>query len=103
MEKFNWTDRVRNEVLQRVKEERNILQTIKRRKPNWISHSLRRNCILNHVIEGKTEGRIKVTERLRRRRKQLLYGLMEKTGSTRSQCVENLLGKRLWTGIRQTT
>jgi len=34
-EKINWTDRVRNkEVLQRVKEERDILETRKRRKFN---------------------------------------------------------------------
>jgi hypothetical protein len=33
MEKISWTDRVRNEeVLRRVKEERNIEQTIKRGK-----------------------------------------------------------------------
>jgi len=32
MEKINWTDRVRNEVLQRVKEERNNLHTIKRER-----------------------------------------------------------------------
>jgi hypothetical protein len=35
---------VRNEVLRRVKEERNILQTIKRRKANWIGNILRRNA-----------------------------------------------------------
>jgi hypothetical protein len=36
MEKISWSDCVRNEeVLQRVKEERNILHTMKRRKPNW--------------------------------------------------------------------
>jgi hypothetical protein len=47
MEKISWTDRVRNEeVLHRVKEERNILLTIKRRKANWIGHILRRNCLL---------------------------------------------------------
>jgi hypothetical protein len=35
MEKISWTDRVRNEeVLHRVKEERNIVHTIKRRKAN---------------------------------------------------------------------
>jgi hypothetical protein len=44
MEKISWTDLVRNEeVLHRVKEERNMLQTIKRRKANWIGHILRRN------------------------------------------------------------
>jgi hypothetical protein len=48
MEKICWTDRVRNEeVLHRVKGERNILHTIKRRKDNWIGHILRRNCLLN--------------------------------------------------------
>jgi hypothetical protein len=59
MEKISWTDRVRNEeVLHTVKEERNILPEIKRRKANWIGHILRRNCLLKHVIEGKLEGRI---------------------------------------------
>jgi hypothetical protein len=59
MERISWTDRMRNEeVLHRVKEERNILHTIKRRKANWIGHILRRNCLLKHVIEGKLEGRI---------------------------------------------
>ena len=32
MEEISWTDRVRNEVLHRVKEERNILRTAQRRK-----------------------------------------------------------------------
>jgi Zn-dependent peptidase ImmA (M78 family) len=57
-EKISWTDRVRNEeVLQRVKEERNILQTVTRRKANWIGHILRRNWHLKHVIEAKKEGK----------------------------------------------
>jgi hypothetical protein len=54
MEKISWTDLVRNEeVLHRVKEERNIAHTIKRREANWIGHILRRNCLLKHVTEGK--------------------------------------------------
>jgi hypothetical protein len=57
MEMISWTDRVRNEeVLHTVKEKRNILHTIKRRKANWIGHSLRRNCILKRVTEGKLRG-----------------------------------------------
>jgi hypothetical protein len=66
MEKISWTDRVRNEVLHRVKEERNILSmysTISRRESNWIGHFLRRSCLLIHITEGKIEGRIEVTER----------------------------------------
>jgi hypothetical protein len=78
MEKICWTDRVRNEVLHRVKEERNVLHTIKRRKTNWIGHILRRNCLLKHVIEGKVEGSIEMTGRRGGRRKQLLDDLKEK-------------------------
>jgi hypothetical protein len=81
MEKISWTDRARNEeVLRRVKGERNILHTVKRRKANWIGHVLRRNCLLKHVIEGTIKGRIEVTGRQRRRRKQLLDDLKEKNG-----------------------
>jgi hypothetical protein len=70
---------VRNEeVLHRVKEERNIVHTIKRRKANWIGHILRRNCLLKHGIEGKLEGRIEMTKRRGRRRKQLVDDLKEK-------------------------
>jgi hypothetical protein len=58
------TDRVRKEeVLERVKEERNVLQTIKRRKTKGIGNLLRRKCLIKHVIEGKLEGRIEVTGR----------------------------------------
>jgi hypothetical protein len=42
MEKFSWTDHVRNEdVLLRVKEQRIILHKILKRKANWIDHILR--------------------------------------------------------------
>jgi hypothetical protein len=70
MEKSSWTDHLRNEeVLQRVKDERNILETIKRGKAIWVGHILRRNWLLKSVIEGKTEGRLEVTERRGRRLK----------------------------------
>jgi len=73
MEKISWTDCVENEeVLHRVKEERNILYIIKRRKANWIGHILRKNCFLKHIIEGKIGRRTEVTGRRGRRRKQLL-------------------------------
>ena len=71
MEKISWTDHVRNEeVLLRVKEQRNILQEISKRKANWIGQILRRNCLLQRVIEGKIKGRIEVTERRGRRRRK---------------------------------
>ena len=46
MEKISWTDRVSNDkVLRRVKEERNIIHTIKE-----TGYMLRRNCHLKHII-----------------------------------------------------
>jgi hypothetical protein len=70
-------DLVKNEVLRRVKEEKNILETRKRKKVNWTCHILRRNCLLKEVVEGKLEGRIEVMERQVRRRKQILCDLKE--------------------------
>jgi len=41
MEKISWTEHVRNEeVLLRVKKQRNILHEISKRKTNWIGHIL---------------------------------------------------------------
>jgi len=51
---ISWTDHVDNEeVLQRVKGERNVLHTIKRRKVNWVGHTLRGNCRIKHVIKER--------------------------------------------------
>jgi hypothetical protein len=63
MEKIIWTDHVRNEVLLRVKDQRNILHEISKRKANWMGHILRRNCLLQRVIEGKIKGWLAVTGR----------------------------------------
>jgi hypothetical protein len=91
MEKISWTDRVRNEeVLHRVKEEGNIVHTIKRRKVNWIGHILRRNCLLKHVIEGEIE----VMEMRGRRGKQLLDDLQEKRRYWKLK--EEALDRTLW-------
>jgi len=64
MEKISWIDHVRNdEVLLRVKKQRNILHEIRKRKANWFGQILRRNCLLQRVIEGKIQGGIEVTGR----------------------------------------
>jgi hypothetical protein len=54
--KISSTDHVRNKVLCRVKE-RNILQTMRRTKANWIYHRSCRNCLPKHVTERKKKGR----------------------------------------------
>jgi hypothetical protein len=64
MEKISWIDHVGNEeVLLRVKEQRSILHEISKWKANWIGHILRRNCLLQQVMEGKINGGIEVTGR----------------------------------------
>ena len=86
---------VRNEeVLLRVNEQRNILHEIRKRKANWIGHILRRNCLLQHVIEGKTKGQIEVTRRRGRRRKKLLDDLKGRRGCY--QLKEEALDRTMW-------
>ena len=93
--KINWTDHVRNEeVSLRVKERRNILHEISKRKANWIGHILRRNCLLQWVIEGKIKGGIEVTGRRGRRRKKLLDDLKDRRGYC--QLKEEALDRTMW-------
>jgi hypothetical protein len=79
IEKSCWTDRVRNEVLYRVMEEKNSL-IIKRKKANQIGHIWCRNYFPIQFIERKLEGRIAVTGSRGRRLKQLLSDINEKRG-----------------------
>ena len=82
------------EVLLRVKEQRNILHEIRKRKANWIGHILRRNCLLQRVTEGKIKGGIEVTERRGRRCRKLLDDLKERRGY--SHLKEEALGRTVW-------
>ena len=51
------------EVLHRVKEEKNILHTIKKKEDQLIDHALHRNCLIKHNIEGKMQGGIQTMGR----------------------------------------
>ena len=55
---------------------------------------MRRNCLLKHGIEGLVDGRIKVTARRERRRKQLLDHIKEKSGYWKIKVKE--LDRTLW-------
>jgi len=111
MEKISWTDHVRNEeVLLRVKEQRNILHEISKRKADWIGHILRRNCLPQQVIEGNIKGGIEVTGRRGRRHRKLLDDLKERRGY--SHLKEEALDRTIWRArfgrsfgpvVRQTT
>ena len=98
------------EVLLRVKEQRNILHEIRKRKANWIRHILRRNCLLQRVIEGKIQGGTEVTGRQGRRRRKLLDDLKERGGYFHLK--EDALDRTMWRArfgrgfgpvVRQTT
>jgi hypothetical protein len=97
MEKTSLTDIVRNEeVLLRVKEKRNILHEISKRRADWTGHILRRNCLLHRVIEGEIKGEVEVTETRGRRRRKLLDYLKERSGC--SQLTEEALDRTMWVG-----
>jgi hypothetical protein len=98
------------EVLLRVKEQRNILHEIRKWKANWIGHILRRNCLLQQVIKGKIKGKMEVTVRRGRRHSKLLDDSKERRGY--SHLKEEALDRTMWRArfrrgfgpvVRQTT
>jgi hypothetical protein len=103
---------VRNEeVLLRVKEQRNILHEISKRKAYWIGHILRRNFLLRQVIvEGKRNRGIEVTGRREINRSNYWMTLREGWGY--SYLKEEVLDRATWRAhfgkglgpvVRQTT
>jgi hypothetical protein len=86
---------VRNEeLLLGMKENRNVIHTVKRRKTNWIGHSLLGNCLLKQVIEGKIQGGIEVTGRQGRRLKQIVDDFKETRGYWKLK--EEALDRTVW-------
>jgi len=59
---------VRNEdVLPRVRGQRNILHEICKRKVNWMRHILRRNCLLQRVTIGNIQSRDRSDSKTRKK------------------------------------
>lgn len=94
MEKISWTERITNdEVLRLVGERRQMVDTIVKRKKNWIGHSLRHECLLREVIEGKMVGK-----RPRGRpRIGMLNELIEDSYGNMKRRAENRQEWRRWT------
>jgi hypothetical protein len=76
----------------------------------WIGHILRKNCLLQRVIEGKIQGGIEVTGRQGRRYRRVLDDLKESKGY--SHLKEEALDRTMWRArfgrgfgpvVRQTT
>ena len=65
-----------------------------KRKAGWFGHILRRNCLLQQVIEGKIKRRIEVTRRRGRRRKKLLDDLKDRRGYC--QLKKEALDRTMW-------
>ena len=59
-----------------MKEEKFIQHTLKRKECNWVGQTLRRNSLLQHVIESKIDGK----GRRGKRSKQVLDDLKERRG-----------------------
>jgi hypothetical protein len=79
-------------------------------KANWISHILRRNCILQQIIEEKIKGEIEVKGRRGRRRKKSLDSLKERRGYShlKEESLDRTLcracfGRDFGPVVRQTT
>jgi hypothetical protein len=70
------------------------LHEIRKRKSNWVGHILRRNCLLEQVIEGKIKGEREVTKRPGRRRGKVLDDLKDRRGY--SHLKEEALDRTMW-------
>jgi len=58
IEKISWTAKVSNsEVLNRVKENSCIINTINQRKRRWLGHVLRHDVLLRDILEGRMTGK----------------------------------------------
>jgi hypothetical protein len=67
---------------------------ISEQNAKWIGHILRRNCLLQKIVEGKIKERIEVTGRRGRRRRKLLDNLKERRGY--SHLKEEALDRSMW-------
>jgi hypothetical protein len=77
---------------------------------NWVGHILRRNCLLQRVIEGKIKGGIEVTGRRGRKRRKLLDDLKERREylHLKAEALDRTMwrarfGRGLGPVVRQTT
>ena len=89
---------MRNEIIHRVEEEKNILYTIKR-KVYWIGHVFCRNCFLKRIIEGKI-GKNRSDGNTRKNSKQLLDDLKDERGYWKSDVWLTVHRNSVW--IRKT-
>ena len=94
MEKYSQRRRVKYYPTQNFRRKHFYKHKYNRTIKHWIGHILRRNCLLQQVIEGKIKGQIEVTRRRGRRRKKLLDNLKDRRGYC--QLKEEALDRTMW-------
>jgi len=78
MLKIKWTDGITNEeVFQRVKEERILLNILNNRRHSWIGHIIRHNEFMVNILEGAKSGK----KAMGRPRLQYLKQVARNTGA----------------------
>ena len=93
MERVSWKDRKTNEeVMDMVGEKRSIVETIVKRKKNWIGHILRGEGLLKDVIEGRMEGK----PPRGRKRIGMIDDLKEKSYQDMKRRAEDRVSWRSW-------
>ena len=93
MSNIQWKDHVRNEdVLQKLKTKRHLLQDIQKRKIRYFGHIKRKNNLLTLSMEGKVNGR-----RPRGRPRNNWVGdIKEWTGLPAYDCARRAVDRDLW-------
>ena len=93
MMSISWKEKKTNEeVLHIVKEERELVETIIKRKKNWIGHVVRGDGLMKLVLEGRMEGR-----RTRGRpRMGMIDELKEGSYVNMKRRADNREGWRIW-------
>ena len=92
----SYKDRVTNDdVLKKLKTERNLLKTIKQRKLRYFGHVKRQNGILKQTLEGRIEG----TRPRGRPRTTWVDNIQEWTGRSKSECTQACKDRNQWSVI----
>ena len=58
MEKVSWVNTETNQdILDTIGEKRSLLESVMKKKKNWIGHGVRGDGLLKQVLEGRMEGK----------------------------------------------
>ena len=91
--KISWTQHRTNEsVLREIKTERNILETVKRRKLQYFGHVIRTQNLGTHILYEFVEG----NRSIGRQRKRWMDDIKQWTSRSAAQCMELARDREAW-------